>query len=122
MNTEMTIVEAVQMLYPGEFERGNVSFAQHSPSEPILIEHWAVPDQEKPDELDLVAQIPQLIKDFEIKQAEQKARQEFQQKNQDLLATLDKIDKQSIRAIREGNQERIDELEAEAVAIRAQFK
>lgn len=81
------------------------------------IAHWGR-EEPKPTQKDL----DQWAVEFEEQYNQDKAKQEFVQKNQALLAKLDEIDKQSIRAIREANQERINELEAEAVAIRAQFK
>lgn len=39
----------------------------------------------------------------------------------DVLADLQAIDTRSIRALREGNQQRIAELEAQAVALRAEL-
>lgn len=46
----------------------------------------------------------------------------FEEKNRDLLAQLREIDFKSIRALREGDQVKIDEWEIKAVAIRARFK
>lgn len=46
----------------------------------------------------------------------------FEEKNRDLLAQILEIDLKSIRALREGDQVKIDEWEAKAIAIRAQFR
>ena len=46
----------------------------------------------------------------------------FEEKNSDLLTQLLEIDLKSIRALREGDQVKIDEWETKAVAIRARFK
>jgi hypothetical protein len=45
----------------------------------------------------------------------------FDSKNSDLLMQLEDIDKRSIRALREGNTARIQELETQAATLRLQL-
>jgi len=45
----------------------------------------------------------------------------FDSKNSDLLMQLEDIDKRSIRALREGNTARIQELETQAAILRLQL-
>lgn len=46
----------------------------------------------------------------------------FEEKNEDLLAQLLEIDLKSIRALREGDQVKINEWEGKAISIRARLK
>lgn len=55
----------------------------------------------------------------EIEYKSYRAKQEH---NAPILAQLEVIDLKSIRALREGNQTRIDDLEAEAAELRAQLE
>lgn len=45
----------------------------------------------------------------------------FEDLNADALIALTRIDQKTIRALREGDQVRIDDLEAQAIEIRANF-
>lgn len=81
------------------------------------IERWNR-EEPKPTQKDL----DKWAIDFADEYTQEKAKEEFKQRNEDVLKQLDEVDFKSIRAIREADQERIDELEAEAVALRAQLQ
>ena len=46
----------------------------------------------------------------------------IEEQNDDIMAQLDAIDRKSIRPLREGDQIRIDALEAEAATLRSQLQ
>lgn len=48
----VNLVDVCQYLYPGEIEKGNITF--RAPQGTILFDNWSVPDVEKPDEFNLM--------------------------------------------------------------------
>lgn len=61
--TTMTIIDVVNILYPGQQALGNVTYGQEANST-IIITSWNVPGVPKPLESDLEAQIPGLQNQF----------------------------------------------------------
>ena len=66
------------------------------------------------------ALVPFTAEETAAQQAATQAAQTAQQR-QAILAQLDDLDRRSIRALREGNQTRITQLEAEAAGLRTQL-
>ena len=46
----------------------------------------------------------------------------FKEKNTDIISKINEIDFKSIRALREGNQARLDKLEAQVIELRLHLK
>jgi hypothetical protein len=63
--TTMTIVDVVNIVYPGQFALKNVAFGQDGNS-PIFITKWSVPNVAEPTVESLIAQIPLLQKQFDL--------------------------------------------------------
>ena len=63
--TTMTIVDVINILYPGQWALGNVTFGEDVTG-PIFITSWNVPNQKQPDFASLEAQIPQLQAQFDL--------------------------------------------------------
>lgn len=66
--TTMTIVDVVNIVYPGQLAAGNVTFGQDGtiPNSPIFITSWNVPNQPQPTVESLEAQIPTLQNQFDL--------------------------------------------------------
>lgn len=62
--TTMTIVDVVNIIYPGQLELGNVTFGQGDNG--IVINSWAVPNQPEPTVESLESQIPSLQAQFDL--------------------------------------------------------
>jgi hypothetical protein len=62
---EMTIVDVVNMKYPGEYDKGNVSFGRDFTG-PVFITKWDVPSVPKPSSEELEAMIPELKPQFDL--------------------------------------------------------
>jgi hypothetical protein len=63
--TTMTIVDVVNIVYPGQFALKNVAFGQDGNS-PIFITKWNVPSVAEPTVESLIAQIPALQNQFDL--------------------------------------------------------
>lgn len=111
----MNIVELTDLLYPGEIDKGNISFVQEVPDGPILIGHWNVGGVDKPTEESILshAEYPDIIHKHQC--------QVNCELNKPILAQLDAIDLKSIRALRAGDQTYIQQYEQEAQDLRAQL-
>lgn len=111
----MNIVELTDLLYPGEIDKGNISFVQEVPDGPILIGHWAVEGVVKPTEASILAK----ANDPDVLHKKQcKVNCEL---NKPILVQLDALDLRSIRALRAGDQTYIQQYEQEAQELRAQL-
>ena len=62
--TTMTIVDVVNIVYPGQVALGNVTFGQGDNG--IVINSWTVPNQPQPTVESLEAQIPFLQAQFDL--------------------------------------------------------
>lgn len=83
----------------------------------VYIKEWNL-SCPKPSDDDL----NQWAKELEQDEKDYYSKLEFEENNRDLLAKLEEIDRQSIRALRSNDQQRLADLEKQAADIRAQFK
>ncbi len=63
--TTMTILDVVNIIYPGQFDAGNIRLGQDG-NGPIFITKWAVPNENEPSIESLEAQIPLLQAQFDL--------------------------------------------------------
>lgn len=62
---QMSVVDVCTYLYPGEFEKGNISFGQ-IPGELPYITRWEVPGVEQPTIEYIISQMPRFQNQFDI--------------------------------------------------------
>lgn len=65
----MNIIDLCKIIYPGEIEKGNITFRK--PETQILIDRWDVFEVEKPTEAELEARIPEYQQQININQLTQ---------------------------------------------------
>lgn len=63
--TKMTIIDVVNIAYPGQLSLGNVTFGEDTDNN-IFITSWNVPNQPEPSVDSLLAQMPALQSQFDL--------------------------------------------------------
>ncbi len=109
----MTIDDILDFLYPIDLYNGNIILQDDGQG--TYIKHWNVSNTEQPN-LDFLMQDADFYKSA-IEEA--KVKKAY---NEAIKTQLELIDIKSIRAIRSGDNERLRDLENEAIILRSKFR
>lgn len=112
----MNIAEILILKFPSADFQKNI-IIQDDGTGPYIKE-WNHPSIPVPTDSELAQWKTELQSEYD----KQEQDRIFKENNADILAQLEQIDAKSIRALREGNTNRLAELEQQAQTLRGQFK
>ena len=112
----MNLSELLQLKYPNANFLHDILLSDHGDGNGPVISKWNLPDLQPTQE-----QLTQWTIELQPAYEAQQRNLQFSLINADLLMQLEAIDKRSIRALRENDTTKIEELNSQASALRSKL-